>query len=184
MIFNDGSRSNEQRFWSYFTGVFGQESLKDMDKFDAFYQSEFDCTKDFCGFNPKAKLTVDGLKNKGIKVVLATNPIFPAVATHKRLRWAGLNVDDFELITTYENIGYCKPNLRYYQEILNRIGVEPKDALMVGNDVSDDMVASKLGMPTFLLTDCLINTKDEDTSIYNQGGFDELMRLLGKQVKI
>lgn len=45
---------------------------------------------------------------------------------------------------------------------------------MVGNDVSDDMPAGKIGMKTFLLTDCLINTKNEDISAYNKGSFNDL----------
>ena len=46
---------------------------------------------------------------------------------------------------------------------------------MVCNDVSDDMVASKLGMKVFLLTDCMINRKNEDISVYPHGGVDELL---------
>ena len=33
---------------------------------------------------------------------------------------------------------------------------------MVGNDVKEDMVARKLGMDVFLITDCLINPNNED----------------------
>ena len=45
---------------------------------------------------------------------------------------------------------------------------------MVGNDVSEDMVAREMGMKVFLLTDCLINSKKKDISEYPQGGFKEL----------
>ena len=178
MIFNDGSCSNEQKFWTRFCELCGENARNDEDKFDAYYKSEFDRTKEFCGYNHKAKEIIRKLVDKGIKTVLATNPIFPATATRKRMGWAGLSEDDFELVTTYENIGYCKPNLKYYQEILDRIGVAPKDAIMVGNDVSDDMVAAKLGMKVFLLTDCLINKKNEDVSTFPHGGFDELIEFL------
>ena len=54
------------------------------------------------------------------------------------------------------------------------IGVEPQECIMVGNDVGEDMVAAKLGMKVFLLTDCLINKADEDISIYPNGSFAEL----------
>ena len=43
------------------------------------------------------------VKELGLRAVLATNPIFPAVATRSRIRWAGLEPEDFELCTTYEN---------------------------------------------------------------------------------
>ena len=104
------------------------------------------------------------IKAKGLRVALATNPIFPAIATQNRIRWAGLEPEDFELYTTYENIGYSKPNLKYYEEVLRRMGLKPCDAMMVGNDVGEDMVASKLGMEVFLITDHMINKAGEDIS--------------------
>ena len=119
----------------------------------------------------------------GMQVVLATNPIFPAVATESRIRWAGLEPEEFELYTTYENIGYCKPNPSYYQEILNRLGEAPEHCLMVGNDVGEDMIARDLGMQVFLLTDCLINRENKDISVYPNGGFDELMDYIRLSVR-
>jgi hypothetical protein len=49
---------------------------------------------------------------------------------------------------------------------------------MVGNDVSDDMTAEKLGLRVFLLTDNLINKENEDISLYPHGGFAELIEFL------
>ena len=45
---------------------------------------------------------------------------------------------------------------------------------MVGNDVGEDMVAEKVGMKVFLLTDCLINKNNDDISKYPNGDFDKL----------
>ena len=45
---------------------------------------------------------------------------------------------------------------------------------MVGNDLSDDMIAEKIGMKVFLLTDCSINKENEDISVYPRGSFEEL----------
>ena len=55
-----------------------------------------------------------------------------------------------------------------------RLGVDPAECLMVGNDVGEDMVAAELGMRVFLLTDCLINTAGADVTGLPQGGFAEL----------
>lgn len=52
------------------------------------------------------------LKRRGFGVALATNPIFPSVATESRIRWAGLEPEEFALYTTYENTAYCKPGTR------------------------------------------------------------------------
>ena len=99
---------------------------------------------------------------------------FPSVATQTRIRWAGLLPDDFEFITTYENISYCKPNPDYYREVLKRVGLKAENCLMVGNDVGEDMVSEILGMKVFLLTDCLINKSGADIAWYPHGGYDDL----------
>ena len=49
---------------------------------------------------------------------------------------------------------------------------------MVGNDVAEDMIAEKVGMSVFLLTDCLINKDEKDISVYQRGGFDNLAEYL------
>ena len=51
---------------------------------------------------------------------------------------------------------------------------------MVGNDVGEDMIAGQLGMKVFLLTDCIINKKDEDISAYPNGSFDRLKEFIEK----
>ena len=122
--------------------------------------------------------TVAMLKQAGLRVALATNPIFPSIATEKRIRWAGLKPEDFELFTTYENSKYCKPSLGYYSELLKQLQVAPEECLMVGNDVGDDMVAEALGIQVFLLTDCLINKTDKDISDYHHGSFRQLLAFI------
>lgn len=178
MIRNDGSKSNEDAFWDTFNLAVGRDARRDEPHFASFYENEFQSVRDVCGFTPEAAGIVRRLRDANVPVVLATNPVFPAVATQSRARWAGLDPADFSLVTTYENIGYCKPNPRYYEEICRRIGVEPHECLMVGNDVSDDMVAATLGMKVFLLDDCLINAEGADVSHLPHGGFDALDRYL------
>ncbi len=178
MIRNDGSRSNEDTFWEIFAGVYGLEALAHKPVIDGFYSGEFSRAQAVCGHNPMAKEIVDGLRSAGKTVVLATNPIFPAVATENRIRWAGLAPEDFLLYTTYENSSFCKPNLRYYTEILEKIGKKPEECLMVGNDVAEDMITETMGMKVFLLTDCLINKPGKDISAYPRGSFPELKAYL------
>ena len=178
MVKNDGTRSNEDAFWKKFAGVYGEKALADKPLFDEFYENDFQTAKALCGVNPKAAETVHTLKEMGLRAALATNPIFPAVATESRIRWAGLEPEDFELRTTYENIGYCKPNPDYYREIAARLGVRPEECLMVGNDVTEDMVAESIGMQVFLLTDCLINKERKNIAKYPRGSFNQLMQLI------
>ncbi len=175
MVKNDGKQSNEEQFWKTFAHIYGVDAKKDIDVFEDFYRNEFSAVKEVCGYHPKAAETVRLLKEKGFRVALATNPIFPPIATRQRISWTGLSFEEFELVTTYENSSYCKPNLNYYEEVMERLGVTPTECLMVGNDVSDDMVAEKLGMKVFLLTDCLINKDNKDIADYPSGSFEQLL---------
>lgn len=178
MIRNSGEKSNEAVFWDTFTAICGEKVRRDLPLFDSFYRNEFDAVQSVCGYNPQASETVRVLKRRGVRVALATNPVFPSIATEKRIRWAGLEPEDFELFTTYENSRFCKPNPEYYKEILRQLGLEPEECLMVGNDVGDDMVAKPLGMKVFLLTDCLINKDNTDIALFPHGGFPQLAQFI------
>ena len=183
MIINDGTRTNEEAFWERFKGIYGSERIEgDMPVFEQFYAERFERTKSVCGYTKKSREVVDFVKERGITAVLATNPVFPLEATKMRMGWVDLKPEDFALVTTYENIGFCKPNPEYYAEIAKRIGVSPSECLMVGNDTSDDLSAALAGMDVFLLTDCLINTKGIDISSVPNGGFDELLAYLKKKI--
>lgn len=174
MIRNDGHQTNEAAFWASFTSIYGENARDDEPMFDSFYRNEFGTVQSVCGYTEHSAQLVHRLQELGITVILATNPVFPAIATNQRIAWAGLTPEDFALVTTYENSSYCKPNPKYYQAILDQFGLTPQECLMVGNDVSDDMSAAKLGMQVFLLTDCLINAYNLDIAPYPQGSFAEL----------
>ena len=178
MIQNDGSCKNEEAFWRSFCNILGEKAREDEAIFQQFYETDFQNVRQVCGYSEESAKIVHWLKDQGIRVILATNPLFPAIATQSRIRWAGLQPEDFESYTTYENSRYCKPNPDYYRDILAQAGLQPQDCIMVGNDVGDDMVAKELGCQVFLLTDCLINSKNADISGYPQGGFPELWQFL------
>lgn len=180
MYKNDGKNTNEKVFWNSFKSILGETIGEHISEFDNFYETEFSKCKEICGFDEKAKTVVELIKNKNIKMAVATNPIFPRTATLQRIAWAGLDKDDFALITTYENFSYSKPNPQYFTEIAKILQVSPSECLMVGNDVSEDMIAEKTGMKVFLLTDCLLNKKGEDITRFNQGTFDDLINYVSK----
>jgi len=179
MVKNNGLTTNEQRLWQTFEAAFGDDSRKDTHLFLEYYRTEFQNVRNVCGFDPRAKEAVLTIKAMGFRVALATNPLFPSIATHSRIRWAGLSPEDFELITTYENSVRCKPNPDYYLDVIRTLGAAPEECVMVGNDVTEDMVAKALGMKVFLLTDCLINKNHEDIQQYPHGSFPELMDFIG-----
>jgi len=180
MIKNNGEKKNEDVFWETFAALFPHRDLSaDMPYFDEFYKNEFDSVcESVSDTDPLARAAVDHIKAKGLRTILATNPLFPAIATEKRIAHAGFSPAEFDLLTTYENSRYAKPNPEYYKWIARECGLLPEECLMVGNDVSDDMVAETLGMKVFLLTDHLLNRCGEDITRYPKGGFAELIEYI------
>ena len=178
MLANDGKRINAEVFWDRFSEITGKDTRADEWMFEDFYKNEFQNVSKITSVDPDAVSLVKHLGDIGVRCVLATNPVFPAIATESRIRWAGLEPSDFELYTTYENIGYAKPNLDYYRDIIARLGLDATECLMVGNDIDDDMVAEAIGMDVFLLTDNLINRKGKDISNYHRGNFRVLRDFL------
>ena len=180
MIKNNGETTNEEVFWSAFSSVLGDNVRNDEPYFDEYYRTDFKSVQSVCGYTEQAKATVEYVKSLGLTPILATNPVFPSIATQTRTLWAGISVDDFAYVSTYENSHYSKPNPKYFLEITERCGLSPDECLMVGNDVDDDMIARTLGMKVFLLTDCLINKSGKDISSYPNGGFSELLKYIDK----
>lgn len=177
MVKNDGSMTNEEAFWEFFCKEMSV-SMDEKEDFEDFYRNEFDKAKTVCGFNEKVPALIEKVKKLGLRQVLATNPLFPDIATSKRISWAGLKKEDFEAYTTYENSHYCKPNPKYYEELLEKVGMKAEETVMIGNDAVEDVAASKLGMKVFLVTDCLLNPTNVDISNIPHGNFDDALEFI------
>ncbi len=180
MIKNDGSATNYDVFWNTAREFLGERAIEDIPRFDSFYVEEFDKVKNVCGYEEKAANTVRKLKNDGYTIILATNPIFPKMATEWRIKWLGMTPDEFDLYTTYENSYFSKPNPKYYEEVLSKFGLKPEECLMVGNDTRDDMITEKMGMKVFLRTNYLIHREDYDINIYPNGDLEDLVEYIEK----
>ena len=178
MIQNDGSQTNEELFWKKFVEVHPDRLEENKENFVDFYSNIFPTLGHTCGYQPLAKDFIKALKDKGYEVIIASNPIFPIVATKARIKWAGCDPDDFKYITAYENSRFSKPNLKYYEEVLEKTGYKPDEVIMVGNDVREDMIVNKLGIDSYLITDCLLNLDNEDINKYKHGNFEEIMNLV------
>ena len=162
MRHNDGSRINADAYWQEFGRVVGGDTERYRSETDAFYNGTFHKVRDIVSVNPAARRAVDSAKAKGMRVVVATSPLFPHIAQVTRLNWAGFEESEFEFVTHYESEMFCKPSPAYFTAVCQRLGLEPSECLMVGNDVSDDMIgANAAGLGCFLVTDYLIETPDE-----------------------
>lgn len=121
-----------------------------------FYQHKYDTLRNVTTPIPFARKLIDHAFSKGWRVVIATNPLFPRIAVLKRLEWAGIPVSDYPyaMLTSYEIMHFAKPNPAYYAEILGQLGWTEGPAVMVGNNLADDLFpASKLGLPGYHIID-------------------------------
>lgn len=178
MVKNDGSRTNRETFWSYIDPelpIGAEESEKIAEEF---YGGEFNQAVCTTRPTPLADQIVKTVKGKGLGTYLATNPVFPRCATMNRMRWAGLEAEDFSLITTYETCSFCKPNPEYYKKILDTFSLDPAECLMVGNDVGEDLSIRTLGVKTFLVTDTMENKSNLPIETEYQGSLKDLLKFV------
>lgn len=99
-----------------------------------------------------ASVLVDDLLASGYAVVIATNPLYPLDAVQQRLRWGGLPDDPgtYALVTHLDNMHFSKPDPAYFAEILARVGIEPDEAVVIGDSLHNDIEpARQLGLHTY-----------------------------------
>jgi FMN phosphatase YigB (HAD superfamily) len=173
MVMNTEYKTNEEVFMSKFSELIGGDISKYQERFNAFYDTLFHKTRKAAESNALVKESIAILKSKNYKLVIATNPLFPRKAIQHRIEWAGLDLKDFIYVTSYEDNHYCKPQLHFYREILDKVGKKPEQCMMVGNDVQEDLVALKLGLKTFLINNHLINRTKDVIECSFQGNYED-----------
>lgn len=164
IINDDPDVLNRDVFARAFEEISGINFYENEYKYTKFYETKFQELQDVCPITEISMLIVKTLIEKGYRIGIATNPIFPNVATYSRLRWIGLDPSSFPLVTTYDNSHFAKPNPNYYREVLEKIGSKAEETIMIGNDVSEDgIAASSIGLRVILVEDCLLNKKNIST---------------------
>lgn len=115
-----------------------------------FYDHVFPTLSTLTTQKPEAKPFIAWAFSQGFRIAIATDPLLPLKATHHRLRWAGLEPERFELISTFDHFHFSKTHPAYYAEVLGRLGWPDGPILMVGNDMDRDILpAQKLGLATY-----------------------------------
>lgn len=139
-----GQKSNRSLILEY---LGGEDAL-----FLQFYEHCYPMLKNLISPIAGAAELIQKLRKLDLAVVIATNPIYPEIAVRQRMEWANLPLDEYAFITSADNMHFAKPDPAYYAEILGRLGVEPDEALMVGDSTRSDIApAQTLGLRTFLI---------------------------------
>ena len=164
---------NADAFWGT-AYQFIDENAADWPKvFEEFYTTDFKQIGKSVIPDPAAARAVAVLKEKGYTLALTTMPMFPAIATAERLRWAGIDASAFDRITTYENSRSVKPRPTYYAENLAALGVRGEDVLMVGNNTVEDLAFLELGADGYVVTDNLIDPLNYDFETVKHGSMED-----------
>ena len=175
MVKNKENRTNEEVFMSVMKEHVGEELPAFQKHFIHYYENDFSVLRDAVNKNTDMLEALEILKGKGYELVIATNPLFPKFAIDQRIQWADLAHEDFSHITYFEDSHYCKPNVEYYSEILETIGKNPQECMMVGNDAEEDLAAGALGITTYLITNHLLNRKSLEYTADHEGTYKDFL---------
>ncbi len=175
---DDPGKSNEEVFYEDFCLRIGlsEKEIKPVAK--DFYDNDFPRLSCWARAHPQASAVIKAAKDRNLTLVLATNPIFPAAAILERLSWSGFSEKDFTLITTMENMHFCKPRTEYYSEIADIINCPPELCLMAGNDTLEDLIAATAGMDTYLVDDFILERDGIEPAYDYRGSLKELAAFL------
>ncbi len=148
----DFTRTLKNVFNDVFYPMLGLEMGAHDTEIEAFYDEVFPTLQTITSKNPDAQSFIEWAKARGHRIVIATDPLLPRKATHHRVRWAGFDPAEFDLISVFEDFHFSKSFPAYYAEVLGRVGWQEGPVIMVGNDMGRDILpAKRLGLPTFFL---------------------------------
>lgn len=148
----DFSRTLKEIFDDVFYPMIGLQKGELDSEIEVFYDEIFPALQPITERNPDAKPFVHWAQSQGFRLVVATDPLLPRKATYHRVRWAGFDPNEFELISTFDDFHFSKTHSAYYAELLGRLGWQEGPVLMVGNDMERDILpAKRLGLETFFL---------------------------------
>jgi FMN phosphatase YigB (HAD superfamily) len=175
MIKNTEYRTNEEVFMDAMKSYVEDDYELYAEMFSKYYENDFQILKEAVLDTTEMQEATRIFKNKGYNLVIATNPLFPKVAIDKRIEWSGIVRDDFSYVSYFEKNHFCKPNIEYYAEILEIIQKSPEECMMVGNDALEDLVAGKLGITTYLVTDHLLNRNNIEIVADHVGDYKDFL---------
>lgn len=175
MVKNTEHRTNEEVFMDTMKTYVGDDLDLYTEMFTRYYENDFHVLKEAVLDTTEMKDATKILKSKGYHLAIATNPLFPKVAIEKRIQWSGIDRSDFSYVSYFEKNHYCKPNLEYYEEILGSLRKSPEECMMVGNDALEDLIAGKLGITTYLITDHLLNRNNIEIKADHVGEYKDFL---------
>lgn len=179
----DGFMTNEERLYRRMENDLGlpEEALRE--SLELFAKNDLTALQSLIRPIPLARQILLECRDKGLPLVLATNPVFPKFMIRARMAWADLDEELFRYVTSYENSHYCKPQAGYFREVADLLDVAPESCLMVGNDFSHDLAAVRVGMQAFLVDTWLVDRGEAEWPCLHRGDHASLQRFLNERLQ-
>ena len=147
--------TNAKLFFDAFCPIAGCGPQEAREMFERFYVEEFPKYEHLTHPMPGARAVVEWAFENGRQVAIATGFQSSVTAVELRLAWAGVPVTEFNyaFLTTVDNMHASKPYVGYYYEVLEHLGRQPGQCLMVGDHWTHDIVpAASVGMGGYWIT--------------------------------
>lgn len=101
--------------------------------------------------DPEAVPTLDELRRRGLRVGLCSNAPYRVQSMHGQLAHFGLD-RHLDAVTFSGQVGWRKPSLKLFDAAVQALGLTPRETVMVGDNLRDDVVgAMAAGMRAVLL---------------------------------
>jgi len=167
-------QTNMQTFYDDFSKATGQSVLTLHPIFEEFYESDYPALKCLVQAIPQGVKVVEYAIQQGFLTAVASNAILPLNAMKEHISWAGLTSEHFKIIPSLDIFHFFKPQLGFFKEVAEKLGVKPDNCLLVSGH-PQDLVCRELGMKTFF-----VGSIGEEEQTDYAGNLDDLFRLIGQ----
>lgn len=148
-----GYRLDDPKYWCIFEDIFMRKPLKNYEapikellaRLDIDYGEEDveQLAEIMETINEQAEVYEDALdivpklKKKGFRLAIVTNSIYPPYKKFESKHETFLK--NFDAIVKSYEVGVIKPKPKIFVEALNRLGIKPNEAMMIGDSVCCDV---------------------------------------------
>ncbi|KGP75354.1 hydrolase [Desulfosporosinus sp. Tol-M] len=167
-------QTNIQTFYDDFSKATGHSLLTLRPIFEEFYESDFPALQCLVQAIPQGVKVVENAIQQGFLTAVASNLLLPLSAMREHVRWTGLTADHFTVIPAVDNFHFFKPQLGFFREVAEILGVKPDSCLLVSGQTRD-IICRELGMKMFFVGSIGL----EEQTDY-AGNLDDLFRLISQ----
>ena len=167
-------QTNMQTFYDDFSKATGHSCQTLRPIFEEFYEYDFPALRCLVQAIPQGVKVVEYAIQQGFLTAVASNPVLPLIAMEEHVRWGGLTPEHFKVIPALENFHFFKPQLGFFREVAESLGVQPENCLLVSGQ-PEDIICRELGMKMFH-----VGTLGLEGETDYGGDLDDLTRLISQ----